>query len=166
VSLSRPGGNLTGVANFTGDLNGKRFGLFHDIVPHGEVVGVLSERTNPFAGSALRGVQAAARSIGVRQLDVSPQDRPTPRRAGLRWRLRQAVRGDERAEHAARLSRRYWIRSVQRPTQLRGWDMHPGSEGSAIGHTAENRSSNVSSGPSTPAHVSNNWTASTPASEV
>jgi putative tryptophan/tyrosine transport system substrate-binding protein len=65
ASLSRPGGNLTGVANFTGDLNGKRFGLFHDIVPHAEVVGVLSDRTNPFAGSALQEVQAAARSIGV-----------------------------------------------------------------------------------------------------
>jgi putative ABC transport system substrate-binding protein len=65
ASLSRPGGNLTGVTNFTGDLNGKRFGLFHEIVPQAEVIGVLSDRTNPFAGSALQEVQAAARSLGV-----------------------------------------------------------------------------------------------------
>ena len=65
ASLSRPGGNLTGVANFTGDLNGKRFGLFHEIAPRAEVIGVLSDSTNPFAASALQEVEAAARGLGV-----------------------------------------------------------------------------------------------------
>ena len=33
ASLNRPGGNLTGVTILAGDLNGKRFGLLHDMVP-------------------------------------------------------------------------------------------------------------------------------------
>jgi ABC-type uncharacterized transport system substrate-binding protein len=65
ASLSRPGGNLTGVSNFTGDLNGKRFALFHEVVRQANVIGVLSDSTNPFAASALQEVQAAARGLGV-----------------------------------------------------------------------------------------------------
>ena len=41
TSLNRPGGNLTGVTLLAGDLNGKRFGLLHDMVPEAAVIGVL-----------------------------------------------------------------------------------------------------------------------------
>ena len=40
TSLSRPGGNLTGVSIMAGDLNAKRFGLFRDLVPKARVIGV------------------------------------------------------------------------------------------------------------------------------
>src|ERR1700740_3526931 len=45
--LDRPGGNLTGVTILAGDLNAKRFGLFHDLVPQVPLIGVLSDSTNP-----------------------------------------------------------------------------------------------------------------------
>jgi putative ABC transport system substrate-binding protein len=65
ASLDRPGGNLTGVSIQASELTRKRFGLFHDLVPHAAVIGVLSDSTNPRAEFALQEVQAAARNIGV-----------------------------------------------------------------------------------------------------
>jgi putative tryptophan/tyrosine transport system substrate-binding protein len=65
TSLNRPGGNLTGVTILAGDINGKRFGLLHDLVPQAGVIGVLWDKTNPGIGVALQDVQAAARSLGV-----------------------------------------------------------------------------------------------------
>jgi putative ABC transport system substrate-binding protein len=63
--LDRPGGNLTGVTILASDLNAKRFGLFHDLVPHATFIGVLSDSTNPNADFVLQEVQAAARGLGV-----------------------------------------------------------------------------------------------------
>jgi ABC-type uncharacterized transport system substrate-binding protein len=62
-SLNRPGGNLTGVTNLTGDLNPKRFGLLHDVAPQARVIGVLRDSTGP--GSGVPEVEAAARSLGL-----------------------------------------------------------------------------------------------------
>ena len=64
-NLNRPGGNLTGTTQFASDLNEKRFGLFHDLVPRAGLVGVLSDSTNPRAELPLQQVQAAASSLGV-----------------------------------------------------------------------------------------------------
>jgi putative ABC transport system substrate-binding protein len=63
ASLNRPGGNLTGVTNFTGDLNAKRFGLLHDLVPQAAVIGVLSDSTNANSGSSVQEVREAAHSL-------------------------------------------------------------------------------------------------------
>jgi putative tryptophan/tyrosine transport system substrate-binding protein len=63
--LDRPGGNLTGVTMLSGDSNAKRFGLFHDLVPHAAFIGVLSDATNSSADFSLQDVQAAARRLGV-----------------------------------------------------------------------------------------------------
>ncbi len=63
--LDRPGGNLTGVTLLASDLNAKRFGLFHDLVPPAAPIGVLSDATNPSKAFILQDVQAAARSLGV-----------------------------------------------------------------------------------------------------
>jgi putative ABC transport system substrate-binding protein len=66
TSLNRPGGNLTGVTIMAGDINGKRFGLLHDLVPQAGVIGVLWDKTNPGLGVVpVQDVQAAARSLGV-----------------------------------------------------------------------------------------------------
>jgi putative tryptophan/tyrosine transport system substrate-binding protein len=64
-SLSRPGGNVTGVANLAGDVNGKRFDLFHDLVPQAMVIGVLWDATYANAGFAVQEIQSAARALGV-----------------------------------------------------------------------------------------------------
>jgi putative ABC transport system substrate-binding protein len=65
ASLNRPGGNLTGVTNLTGDLNAKRFGLLHDIVPKAAVIGVLWDSTGATPGLGAVEVQTAARSLGL-----------------------------------------------------------------------------------------------------
>jgi putative ABC transport system substrate-binding protein len=40
-SLNRPGGNLTGYTLLTADLEPKRLGMLHDLVPNAANVGVL-----------------------------------------------------------------------------------------------------------------------------
>ena len=65
TSLNRPGGNLTGVTLLAGDLNGKRFGLLHDMVPEAAVIGVLSDPNKAEREFGEQEVQAAARNLGV-----------------------------------------------------------------------------------------------------
>ena len=70
ASLNRPGGNLTGVTLLAGDLNGKRFGLLHDMVPEAAVIGVLSDPKKQDRDFGEQEVQAAARSLGVTVLVI------------------------------------------------------------------------------------------------
>ena len=65
ASLSRPGGNVTGVNNLTSALEAKRFGLLRELVPQAATIGVLLNPTWPLAASQLRDMQEAAHSIGV-----------------------------------------------------------------------------------------------------
>jgi putative tryptophan/tyrosine transport system substrate-binding protein len=46
-NLNRPGGNMTGVYLFTAELEGKRLGLLHDVVPRPRSSRRLSMRTIP-----------------------------------------------------------------------------------------------------------------------
>lgn len=65
ASLSQPGGNLTGVANFTIELASKQLGLLHELVPRTTTIAALF---NPnFAGTEklLRDAEAAARVLGL-----------------------------------------------------------------------------------------------------
>ncbi|HMF22372.1 MAG TPA: ABC transporter substrate-binding protein, partial [Pseudolabrys sp.] len=66
ASLSRPGGNLTGVTTLNVELGPKRLELMHELVPTTTVFGLLINPTN-FAQSEIlsRDVQAAARSVGL-----------------------------------------------------------------------------------------------------
>ena len=66
ASLARPGGNLTGVNMFSGELAAKRLQLLHDLVPAVNRVAVLVNPANATnAESTLRDVAAAARVIGL-----------------------------------------------------------------------------------------------------
>jgi len=65
ASLNRPGGNVTGVSLFVTQMEGKRLGLLHELVPAAAVIGVLLNPTNPPAAERqLKDVQEAARAIG------------------------------------------------------------------------------------------------------
>ena len=68
ASLSRPGGNTTGVFNFNPALEPKRLGLLHELVPKAATIGVLLNPNYPPAASQLRGVEEAARTIGLQTL--------------------------------------------------------------------------------------------------
>jgi putative ABC transport system substrate-binding protein len=65
ASLNRPEGNTTGVFNFNPTLEPKRLGLLHELVPQAATIGVLINPNYPPASSQLKGVEEAARSIGM-----------------------------------------------------------------------------------------------------
>jgi putative ABC transport system substrate-binding protein len=62
ASLSRPGGNATGVNILTEELTAKRVGLLHELVPANLVMAHLVNPNYPPAESFIRQVDAAARA--------------------------------------------------------------------------------------------------------
>jgi ABC transporter substrate binding protein/Transposase len=54
ASLARPGGNLTGVNLFTGELSAKRLEILRDMVPGATHVAVLVNPTNPATETTVR----------------------------------------------------------------------------------------------------------------
>jgi putative ABC transport system substrate-binding protein len=63
--LNRPGGNLTGVDSFTGELNVKRLELLKEAIPGVSRVAVLANPTNPVTAQRLKEVDRAARALRV-----------------------------------------------------------------------------------------------------
>jgi putative ABC transport system substrate-binding protein len=64
ASLGRPGGNATGVVNFSSALTAKRLGLLRELAPHATTIAVLSNPASPDAEAQLSEIQEAARSSG------------------------------------------------------------------------------------------------------
>ena len=69
ASLSRPGGNITGVVNLNLEVGPKRLQMLHELVPTATKIAVLVNPTNPNREIVLKEMQAAARTLGV-ELDV------------------------------------------------------------------------------------------------
>jgi putative ABC transport system substrate-binding protein len=69
TSLSRPGGNLTGVSLLNVELGPKRLELLHELAPTATIVAALFNPTNPNAETLSRELQAASRTFGL-QLNV------------------------------------------------------------------------------------------------
>src|SRR5947209_12080086 len=66
ASLSRPGGNLTGVTNLNAEVGPKRLELMHELLAAATSFGVLVDPTSPTLAEAFsRDLQAAARALGV-----------------------------------------------------------------------------------------------------
>jgi putative ABC transport system substrate-binding protein len=61
-SLARPGGTITGIANQTWELDGKRLELLKEVLPHVTRVAVLANARNKNQFPAIRG---AAQSVGL-----------------------------------------------------------------------------------------------------
>jgi len=64
ASLNRLDGNITGVHMFVSQMEGKRLGLLHELVPTAALIGVLLNPTRLPAERQLKDVQEAARAIG------------------------------------------------------------------------------------------------------
>ena len=67
-SLNCPGGNLTGVAVLTADLEAKRLGLLSELLPNAQVFGALVDTNYASADFQDAELHAAARELGKRIL--------------------------------------------------------------------------------------------------
>ena len=76
ASLSRPGGNVTGLSGQAPDTAGKRIELLRELTPGLERLGILTEVGNPYAALDVKEVQGAARTfnIQVQTVELRPSD--------------------------------------------------------------------------------------------
>jgi putative ABC transport system substrate-binding protein len=80
ASLSRPGGNITGLSNFASVLAGKRLELLRDVLPGFKRLAIMANAVSPNAAVEMKEVEAAARTFGVetvpllvrREEDIAP----------------------------------------------------------------------------------------------
>src|SRR5262245_5943494 len=66
ASLARPGGNLTGINFFIGEVAAKRLELLRELVPGAVRVAVLVNPANPNLETTSRDVEAAAKGMGLK----------------------------------------------------------------------------------------------------
>jgi len=69
TSLSRPGGNVTGVSNMTSEVGPKRLGLIRELLPRAQRVALMNDPSAPTAESMINPLRAAAPSLAL-QIDV------------------------------------------------------------------------------------------------
>jgi ABC-type uncharacterized transport system substrate-binding protein len=70
-SLSRPGGNITGVSFFNAPVVSKRLDLARELAPSGSTIAILINPNNPPSAAEGEAVQAAAAAVGQPLLIVS-----------------------------------------------------------------------------------------------
>jgi putative tryptophan/tyrosine transport system substrate-binding protein len=69
-SLNRPGGNVTGVTNFSSSTAAKIFELLHELIPNSAMIAVLVNPTSPSLSlSTAKEAEAARRALG-RQIQI------------------------------------------------------------------------------------------------
>ena len=64
-SLNRPAGNITGITFFSTQMESKRLGLLHELIPHAKQIAVLINPSQPAAAAQGDDVAAAARALGT-----------------------------------------------------------------------------------------------------
>jgi putative ABC transport system substrate-binding protein len=70
-SLARPGGNLTGINFFAGEIASKRLELLRELVPAAVRIAALVNPSNPNTETVSRDAETAARSMGM-QVQIHP----------------------------------------------------------------------------------------------
>jgi putative ABC transport system substrate-binding protein len=65
ASLSRPGGNVTGLTTISAELSAKRLELLRELVPRATRLAVLWDPTNPTFAPLVRETEVVAKSLGV-----------------------------------------------------------------------------------------------------
>jgi putative ABC transport system substrate-binding protein len=66
ASLSRPGGNVTGVTTLSSLVVAKQFEVLHETVPRAKVIGCLVNSVNPNAESDIKEAREATRALGLK----------------------------------------------------------------------------------------------------
>jgi len=95
-SLTRPGGNITGVTNIAAELAGKRLEILKELIPDVRKVAILINPDDPNASLQLRNAETAAKELGmhlgpvvsVRDSDDLPAAFEVSARAGVHAALR------------------------------------------------------------------------------
>ena len=64
-SLARPGGNITGIVNLGGELDGKRIELLHELVPAATRISFLASARLPRSAARSAAIEAVARPLGL-----------------------------------------------------------------------------------------------------
>ncbi|HLX15363.1 MAG TPA: ABC transporter substrate-binding protein [Bradyrhizobium sp.] len=115
ASLSRPGGNITGVTQLASELVSKRVGLLHDLIPTATTIGFLVNPADPRAEAQTKEVREAAREFGLQvqvldatsdtAVDIAFANLPGPRAAGLL--VGSGILFRRQAEHLPSLEARY-----------------------------------------------------------
>jgi putative tryptophan/tyrosine transport system substrate-binding protein len=65
TSLSRPGGNITGISNLSVAMEPKRLGLLRELVPQARQFGALINPEFPTAADQLKDIEQAAHATGI-----------------------------------------------------------------------------------------------------
>jgi putative ABC transport system substrate-binding protein len=73
-SLSRPGGNITGLSSLTADVSGKRLEILKEIIPKLSQVAVLETSTNAGNRRQLKETELAARALGLKLIYLDVKD--------------------------------------------------------------------------------------------
>ena len=73
-SISRPGGNMTGVSFYNIPVTGKRLALLHELVPKVEIIAVLQDPNSATFQTETREIEAAARAIGQKIIIVKARN--------------------------------------------------------------------------------------------
>ena len=98
ASLAQPGGNATGINNFSTELVAKRLAFLHELVPKAVRIAVLVNPGNATTDeTTLRDVQEAARAIGLQIQVQSPESR-----LNGGFHRSQRLRGNTRSVTASR----------------------------------------------------------------
>jgi putative tryptophan/tyrosine transport system substrate-binding protein len=74
-SLSRPGGNLTGMTSLGNALAAKQLQILHELLPKADVIAFLANPSNPNAQADTKDVQRAADALG-QEVHVLSADSP------------------------------------------------------------------------------------------
>lgn len=70
ASLARPGGNITGYALLSPEIDVKRLSLLRELLPATQRVGELIDSTNPYFRNAPKRLEEAYRSLGMQPIIV------------------------------------------------------------------------------------------------
>jgi putative tryptophan/tyrosine transport system substrate-binding protein len=92
ASLSRPGGNITGVSMLLTELSVKQLEILKETVPHPTRIGVLWNPTTPSHPTAMKAIEVASEKLGV-QLLMVPAGTITEVERGFSTMTRECVSG-------------------------------------------------------------------------
>ena len=127
ASLTRPGGNITGLSQLSPELSAKRLALLKEAVPAASRIAVLANPTNPSNAPQIKDTSGAARTLGVslQVLEIrSAADLDTAFQAAARERANALVTLDDLLIFTER-ERIVALAASRRLPAMYGWSQFP-----------------------------------------